>query len=46
MPRYMSEALGNYVGIKAYVNAKYTGNIANRRSNYGIIIYVNNAPII
>ena len=38
--------LGKYVVIKAYVNANHTGNMANRRSHYGIIIYVNNEPII
>ena len=42
----MSEVLGKYVVIKAYVYAKHTGNMANRRYHYGIIIYVNNASII
>ena len=42
----MPEALGKYVVIKAYVDANHAGNIANRRSHSGIIIYVNNAPII
>ena len=42
----MLEALGKYVVIKPYVDANHAGNIANRRSSYGIIIYVNNAPII
>ena len=46
MPRHMSEALDKYVVIKAYVDANNAGNIANRRSHSGIIIYVNNAPII
>ena len=40
------EALGTYVVIKAYVYANHTGNMANRRSHSGIIIYVNNATII
>ena len=46
MPIHMSEALGKYVVIKACVDANHAGNIANRRSHSGIIIYVNNAPII
>ena len=46
MPRHMSEALGKYAVIKAYVDANHAGNMANRRSHSGIIIYVNNAPII
>ena len=41
-PRHMPEALGKYVLIKAYVDASNTGNMANRRSHYGIIVYVNN----
>ena len=44
--RHMPEALGKYVVIKAYMDSNHAGNIANRRSHYGIIIYVNNAPII
>ena len=42
----MTEALGKYVVIKAYVDANHAVNMANRMSHYGIIIYVNNAPII
>ena len=46
MPRHMPEALGKYVVIKAYVDANHVGNMVNSRSHSGIIIYVNNAPII
>ena len=46
IPRHMPEALGKYVAIKAYVDDNHAGNMANRRLHYGIIIYVNNAPII
>ena len=46
MPRHMSEALGKYVAIKDYVDTNHAGNMENRRSHSGIIIYVNNAPII
>ena len=42
----MSEALGKYVAIKDYVDTNHAGNMENRRSHSGIIIYVNNAPII
>ena len=31
---------------KAYVDANHAGNMANRRSHSGIIIYVNNAHIV
>ena len=46
MPRHIPEALGKYVVIKAYVGDNHAGNMANRRLHYGIIICVNNAPII
>ena len=46
IPRHMPEALGKYVVIKAYVDANHAGNMENRRSHSGIIIYVNNSPII
>ena len=42
----MSEALGKYVVIKAYVDANHEGEIKNRQSHSVIIIYVNNVPII
>ena len=42
----MLEALGKYVLIKAYVDSKHVGNMENRRSQSGIIINVNNSPII
>ena len=46
MPRHMPEALGKYVVIKDYLDANHAGNMSNRRSYYGIIIYVNTEPII
>ena len=46
IPRHITEALGKYVVIKAHVDSKHAGNMANRRTHYDIIIYVNNAPII
>ena len=32
--------------VKAYVDANHAGNMVNRRSHTGILIYVNNAPIL
>ena len=46
MPRYMPALLVNYVVIKDYLSANHVGNMSNTRSHYGIIIYVNNSPII
>ena len=46
MPRHMPEALDKYVVIKAYVDANHVGNMENRRLYSGIIVYVNNSPII
>ena len=46
IPRYMPESFDKYVVIKSYVGANHAGNIANRSSHSGIIIYVNNAPVI
>ena len=43
---HMSEAIGKYVVTKSYVYANHAGNMTNRRSHSGIIIYVNNAAII
>ena len=44
--RHMKEALGKYFVIKAYVDANHSGNMENKRSHSGLIIYVNNAPTI
>ena len=46
LPRHMPEARGKPVMIRAYVDANHAGNLANRRSHSGILIYVNNAPIL
>ena len=46
MPKHMPEAVGKYIAIKSYVDDNHTGKMAKRRSHSGIIIYVNNAPII
>ena len=46
MTRHMTEALGKYVVIKGYVDDNDSGNMENIRSYSGIIVYVNNSPII
>ena len=46
MPRHMPQDIGKSVVIKAYVDANHTEKFGNRRSHHGIIIYVNNTPII
>ena len=46
MPRDMLEPLGNPVLVRAWVDANHAGNLANRRSHSGILIYVNNALIL
>ena len=46
MPRHMPEALDKYIVIKYYMDSDQSVNIVNRRYNYGIIIYVNNTPVI
>jgi len=42
----MPEPLGNPVQVIAYVDANYAGNIKTRRSHTGVLIYINQAPII
>ena len=46
MSRHIPEALGEYVVIKAYVDSNHAGKMSNRRLRSGIIVYINNAPII
>ena len=46
LPHGMPEALGKSVHIICYVIAINAGNILKRRSHSGILIYVNNTPVI
>lgn len=46
LPGKKVEALGNPVRLRCYVDANHAGNMANRRSHSGVIIYINNAPVI
>ena len=40
------ESLGNPVILSAYVDANHAGNMKTRRSHTGILVYMNNAPIL
>ena len=42
----MPEPLGNPIVIAAYVYANHAGNLANRRSHTGVLVYVNNDLIL
>jgi len=46
MPMRMPESLGNLVQLLAFVDANHAGNMKTRRSHKGILIYINQAPII
>ena len=41
----MTEAIGDYFVIKAYVGDNHAGNMVDRKSNSGIIMYVKNEHI-
>ena len=42
----MPEPKGKCVSISCFVDANHAGNVITRRSHTGILIYVQNAPII
>ena len=46
LPPKMPEPLGKAVTISAFVDANHAGNVVTRRSHSGIIIFVQNAPIV
>jgi len=46
LPPKMPKPRGNPVTISAFVDANHAGNLMTRRSHTGIIIYVQNAPIV
>ena len=46
MPRDLLEPLVKPVIVRVYVDANHAGNLVNRRSHSGILIYVSNAVII
>jgi hypothetical protein len=45
-PPNMPEPLGSGVRITAYVDANHAGNLVNRRSHSGFIIFTNYSPIV
>jgi hypothetical protein len=46
LPANMPEPRGNAVTISAFVDADHAGNVVTRRSHTGIVIFVQNAPIM
>jgi len=46
LPVKMPEPLGDPVQVLAFVDANHAGNMKTRRSHTGILIYINQAPII
>ena len=46
LPPKIPEPRANVVRISAFVDANHSGNVVTRRSHSGIIIFVQNAPII
>jgi hypothetical protein len=46
LPRNMPEPRGNAVDITCFVDANHAGNLVTRRSHTGVLIFVQNAPII
>jgi hypothetical protein len=46
LPSKMPMLLGNPVTINVFVNANHAGNVVTHCSHTGIIIFVQNAPII
>ena len=46
IPMHIPEALENYAMIKACADSNHAGNMSNMSLHSGIIIYVNNSPII
>jgi hypothetical protein len=46
LPPNMPEPKGNGVRIVCFVDANHAGNVVTRRSHTGILIFVQNAPII
>jgi hypothetical protein len=46
MPPQMPEPLGSSINMTAFVDANHAGNVVTRRSHTGIIIYLQNTPIV
>jgi hypothetical protein len=46
LPPKMPEPLGHPVHIYVFVDANHAGNLVTRRSHTGILLYVQNSPIV
>jgi hypothetical protein len=46
MPPRIPEPLGSVVTISVFVDANHAGNVVTRQSHMGILIYLQNTPII
>ena len=46
LPPKMPAPLGNTLDITCFVDSDHTGDVVTRRSHTGIIIFLNNAPVI
>ena len=46
LPPKMPEPLGNPVHIYVFVDANHAGNLVTRRSHTGVLLYVQNSPIV
>lgn len=46
LPLHMPTPKGNAIDITCFVDANHAGNVVTRRSHTGILIYVQNAPIL
>jgi hypothetical protein len=46
LPPKMPEPLGNPVNIYVFVDANHAGNLVTRRSHTGILLFVQNSPIL
>jgi hypothetical protein len=46
LPQNMPEPKGKVVNISCFVDANHAGNFITQQSHSGIIIYVQNAPIV
>ena len=46
IPKDMPEACGNVVSTHCFVDADHAGNRITRRSQTGILLFVNRAPVV
>jgi hypothetical protein len=46
LPPRMPEPLGNSVNIHVFVDANHAGNVVTRRSHTGILVFVQNSPVL